>query len=395
MISFPILWLDIGTIAVILLFFAVVAVFVIRLISSLSRSQNEKDMRRVQLGHPSKQVGLPTQARSEIRQPAKKTPIKDHERTLFLQTLNSQPVNGRGKHTEDSDKEDLAIQEEIQRYFREVSEQYKLPPLPVVVTKALRLIRDPNMEVGKLSRLLANDPALVGRIISLSRSPIHGHRHLPENLEEGIPILGLQTLRRVLLTAGTQMLCIGHSEASAVLWDHSLATALAAETLARRVGQQNPDQAFLTGLLHDVGQMVLLNADPRGYEQLWRETHSDQNQFEGSVIEWEKKAYEFDHARIGATVLYRWDMDREMCIAVLRHHDYAVDRAPSSLDSLLRLADYITYVNDLGFLSKPPSPSQEVLEFFGCGSEEELGEFGDQIRQSFEAEKSQLMMDTG
>ena len=65
--------------------------------------------------------------------------------------------------------------------------------------------------------------------------PIYGLRNTPKTIQEAVPILGQKALRRILLTAGTQALCIGHTGASAASWNHAMATSLAAEGFARKV----------------------------------------------------------------------------------------------------------------------------------------------------------------
>ena len=109
---------------------------------------------------------------------------------------------------------------------------------------------------------------MVGRVLSLSRSPIYGLRNTPKTIQEAVPILGQKALRRILLTAGTQALCIGHTGASAASWNHAMATSLAAEGFARKVRFPDPDLAFLAGLMHDIGPMVLLQSDSDRFGQL-------------------------------------------------------------------------------------------------------------------------------
>ena len=295
-----------------------------------------------------------------------------------------------GEKQIDQNKEKSGSQEQIARYFQEVAEQYKLPPLPSVVTQALGMLRDPNVDISKLGRVLANDVAIVGRILSLSRSPIYGLRNTPKTIQEAIPILGQKALRRILLTAGTQSLCIGHTGTSSALWDHSLATALAAEGFARKVGLPDPDLAFLAGLMHDIGQMVLLLSGPERFEQL-----RDQAQLyphSGAVTDWEQEAYGFDHTKIGASVLYRWDIEPSVCSAVLSHHAGTEVEDSTSLNTILWMADYLTYTAELGFLAEPPPPPEDLLESYGCADGAARTQMGESLRNAFEEERTLLRL---
>lgn len=279
---------------------------------------------------------------------------------------------------------DVTAQGQVRQYFREVSERCKLPPLPAVVTTALKLIRGSDGDTRKLCRVLCDDMALAGRILSISRSAFYARYSPPRTLQEAIQVLGLRTVRQVLVTATAQNLCSGHRRVSEALWNHSLATALAAQTLAQQAGFQEPDQAFLGGLLHDIGHVVLLHADPTGFGEIYQRAHTH----EESVIPWEKEVYGFDHTLIGVALLDVWDFDSELGSALLSHHEDVTEGKPASLGSLLRVADYITCTVGLGFLSELPPPPPTMLRFFGGETEEALGQLGDQVRQAFEAEKA-------
>ena len=164
------------------------------------------------------------------------------------------------------------------------------------------MLRDLNVDIDKLSRVLANDAAMVGRVLSLSCSPIYGLRNTPKTIQEAIPIIDQKAPRRTLSTEGTQTLCIGNTGASAALWNHAMATSLAAEGFAHKIRFPDTDLAFLAGLMHDIGQMILLLSDSDRFGQLRHQAKLYPH--EGTVTGWEQEAYGFDHTKIGAAVLY-------------------------------------------------------------------------------------------
>ena len=273
---------------------------------------------------------------------------------------------------------------QVRRYLREVTEQYKLPPFPTVVTTALRLVRNENIDLRQIGRVLSNDAALAGRILSLSRSPIFALRKQPRTLQEAISVLGLRALERILVAAGAQSIYAGRSKAAQTAWSHSLATALASQFLARRVGIRDVDQAFLAGLLHDVGQMVILHGDKERFESMWVDVRLQKK----SAVAWEQEWYHLDHTWIGASVLYRWGLETEPILAVLRHHDVNPTADPTSLDSVVQMANFLADRIGLGFLSAPDTPSQHLFESYGCDTEERLQEVCETLQQMFKKEKA-------
>jgi putative nucleotidyltransferase with HDIG domain len=279
---------------------------------------------------------------------------------------------------------DPAAQKQVREYFREVSERCKLPPLPAVVASALRMIRSADIDTRQLARVLSNDAALVGRLFTVSRSAFYGRYSPPKTLPQALQVLGLRTVQRILVAATAQALCRNRSEISDALWSHSLAVALTAEILARQAGLHELESAFLGGLLHDIGQMVLLNGDPVGFGKLVQQMQ----QGEKSVSQGEKELYGSDHTLIGMVLMDCWDFDGEIGKALLHHHDDTITaQEPASLAALLRVADYLSGLTGFTLVAEPPPPT-EVLVQWGCADEEVIPPLLERIRQAFENEKA-------
>ena len=276
-------------------------------------------------------------------------------------------------------------QQQVRAYFREVSERCKLPPLPAVVASGLRMVRDPNVNMTKLSRLLSDDAALVARLFSVSRSAFYGRYTPPKTLVQAIQVLGLRTVQRILVASTAQSLCRDQSPVAVALWEHSLAVALTTELLARQNGFRELETVFLAGLLHDVGEMVLLHGDGPGFRQLVKKVKEENL----PALEQEKEIYGSDHTLIGGVLLDCWEFDGEIGNAVMHHHDDATAATePESLSSLLRVADYLAGIAGFGFLTEPLAPPTETLSLWGCGDEESLQAMTERVRQAVDAEKA-------
>jgi putative nucleotidyltransferase with HDIG domain len=188
----------------------------------------------------------------------------------------------------------------------------------------------------------------------------------------------------VLFAASTQNLLLGSGKFAGKLWSHSLATALAARLLCRRAGVRDADQAFLAGLLHDVGEMILVHGDARGFEQMCL-LDSDEK---WSMVEKEKEMFGFDHAFIGRTLLDSWNIDGSICQAVLLHHEMEMGTEAQSLTAIIRMADYVCFQAKLGFFAEPSAPGGSVMAAFGCGSPESLEQFVQEVVQAYDEESS-------
>jgi putative nucleotidyltransferase with HDIG domain len=278
--------------------------------------------------------------------------------------------------------------ENVRKYFREVLEKRKLPPLPVVVTKVLHLIQDPDLNIRTLSRILSDDAALASRILAASRSAFYAQRTLPPTLPAAIQVIGFNTLRKILYTSSTQKLFGAGGKLAQKLWSHSLGVALGTRTLAQRIRLEDPEQAFLAGLLHDVGEMVLIHGDPGGFEQTC--LNSDGDDF--SILEREQEIFGVDHGFIGRALLESWNMDQATCDAIAQHHTSMPEEDPKSLRALLHAADYVAFDAGLGFLSKPAMPPSHIMAEYGCGTPESLAQTAASITNAYQAESALLQV---
>jgi putative nucleotidyltransferase with HDIG domain len=270
----------------------------------------------------------------------------------------------------------------VSKYVREILDGHNLPSLPFVARKVLEMVKDPDVGMQKLCRVLANDAALTARVLAVSRSSLYGLRNPPTNLLDAVQVIGFRTLTSVVMANATQSLCIKGNKTSEKLWNHSLAVALAMRLLCQRTGMRDDDLAFLTGLMHDVGQIILLQADPSGYEKLLKEKHPPSC----SIIDREQGRYGFDHCEIGFTLLSRWRMEPRLVQAVFKHHSVVIAGGTNQLAETLPLADFLSAKCGLGFFTEPKVPSPDVFARHRLESEQTTDEMLEQIRQAFSQE---------
>lgn len=278
-------------------------------------------------------------------------------------------------------KRTKTAQENLHKHLRDVMERHKLPSPPIVVTKVLNLLNDPDFSVRQLSRVISDDTALASRTLAMSRSARYAQRHQPTTVHEAILVIGYQTLRNIVLATAAQSFLTKNNKIAERLWSHSLAAALAARILSQRSGFGEPDLAFLAGLLHDVGEMILLHGDPRGFERILEEVEETK----ASLVEKEEETYSFDHSSIGIALLNFWNIDSRIGEAVLCHHDQEDNPDPKSLVTIIAMADYLCFKADLGF-SEPVAANPQMITCFGCADDESLQALVQEVREAYDEE---------
>jgi putative nucleotidyltransferase with HDIG domain len=200
-------------------------------------------------------------------------------------------------------------------YRRKIFETRDLPTLPIIAQRILTLTDDENTSTQQLAKIIASDQALTVRILSLANSAYYGHRAQISTPGHAITVIGWTMLKQVSLSV---LICkvLGPSENRLPFWRHSLMAANAAAATATLAKAQNADAAYIGGLLHDVGKVVLDVSLPAEYMQVRRRVERDHCSF----VEAEQSIFQTDHVEVGAWMAERWQLPPELVNAIGLHH---------------------------------------------------------------------------
>lgn len=199
-----------------------------------------------------------------------------------------------------------------------------LPPLPEILLGLQKLMNDPDCEVQDVYHLLKSDPVLSGRIITLANSALFGSgKDTTRNLEDAVVRLGMQQVMDLVYALelpGTFTKSKAFDQVE--FWKHSLAVAFITRSLAKKVLSDFEDWeiAFLAGLMHDVGILVLDNVIPEEYFKFL--TLKDLSASDEPLEGLEKAHFKIDHSEAGAIFVRKWWAISEKVIgAALKHHE--------------------------------------------------------------------------
>ena len=156
-----------------------------------------------------------------------------------------------------------------------------LPTLQQVATRVMSLIHDPKTTVSDLERIIATDQALAAKVLRISNSAFYGVRGEISTLSRSIVVLGFNTLRSVVLTGASETLHRSKNSCfkDRILWEHSVAVAIASRTIAQECGFASREEAYLGGLMHDVGKVVLDTNLPDEYQNVIERVYNGGQRF--------------------------------------------------------------------------------------------------------------------
>jgi len=196
-----------------------------------------------------------------------------------------------------------------------------LPPMPGVAMKCLDLLQKSDYTVQKIADLLETDPILTARVMRTVNSAGMATKQPATNIQAAITRLGQRNLRTVLVEASVGAVFESRdkriADAAKGLWQHSVAVALLARDLVILLGVGDPEDAYLGGLLHDVGKPVLAILLLEAEKQVTSRTTKG---FLGSD-EW-LKALQRSHRAIGVAIAKKWQLPEPVTRGIEDCNDY-------------------------------------------------------------------------
>lgn len=193
----------------------------------------------------------------------------------------------------------------------------ELPPLPRAALRVAELTKDLTVSTRVIADTIGADPVLAANIIRASNSPLYARERPINTLPSAVTALGnhaIHMLVVVLIAFDFFHRKTKNTAARRLLWEHSVATALAAREMCQALGLRLGEQAFLCGLLHDIGRLLLLCHDAEKYAQVSGQL------CERELLEREREAYGYTHAEIGEHVARYWKLPVEIGRVLRFHH---------------------------------------------------------------------------
>lgn len=225
-----------------------------------------------------------------------------------------------------------------------VSHIHSLPAMPAVALELLQTLSGGDPDVDALASRIARDQAITARVLRVANSPFYGLQMRVGSIHDAIVVLGFSAVRSLVLTSAVVTTlpagkCAGFSADR--FWRHVLGTAVAAQALARPL-RRKPESLFIAGLLHDIGRLVMLSANPEGFARVIelaaeRDCH---------LIDVETEVFGCDHTAVGAAIAQHWNFPAEIVEALAFHHNPAQTK-PGSLAAIIHYADGIAKALDL------------------------------------------------
>ena len=251
-----------------------------------------------------------------------------------------------------------------------LEEVITLPSLPGTVAHITRLVNDPDCPLSQVAHAISADPSIALKSLRLVNSAYYGLREKVNSVEHAVVLLGMKVIKNLVFTATVFDTLQSEEE---TLMRHSIACGVVMRILVGS-GQvqdcaiEDADEAFVFGLLHDVGKIIISQFMPDEYAQV-SETAAER---QIPSFEAEREVLGFDHAEMGGHLARKWKLTEALITAIEGHHDltHCSNSDYRGAAALLSIADYIS--NAAGFRGKDavsPPVAADAWEITGLTSE--------------------------
>jgi len=263
-----------------------------------------------------------------------------------------------------------------------------LPPMPLVASRIISLASDPNTDTKVLERAILADQALTAQILKIANSSFYGCLRSINTVASAIVLIGFKGIKSLALAASLKSFYRRTSLAEKMLWEHSIAAAIAAHALSRHLCCQ-AEEAFIGGLMHDIGKTILNNQRNELFTEIVQTVYNEELTF----AEIEREKLGFTHAEVGGLIVKKWNLSTELEEAVTHHHSLS-EIDPLEVEilkfaALLNLADALCLYLGIGYRNPRQDidfqtlASAKILNI----SEPEILHLAELVKTSYEAEK--------
>lgn len=283
----------------------------------------------------------------------------------------------------------LSLNEKTQKDLSVVSQEFvniidELPQFPESIMNVTRLLNDPNSKMSDIAMLISSDVSLTTDLLKLVNSATFALASPCRSISDAVKLVGIRGIKNMLISVGA-MNNLKSSGENNELWIHSYRIAFYAYNLARNFFQTDRsvvEDAYVCGLLHDMGKLVFDTAHPDIFEKI-KEICS-QKGIPANVFE--KLVAGVNHGSVGALIAEKWNFP-DVIISVIRHH-HEPDLAPAEtkkLTSLVYFSDMLAHfqTKEVDFYQF----DQDVLAMFHIANEEQLQKISDRLEEAFDKEK--------
>ncbi len=238
-----------------------------------------------------------------------------------------------------------------------------LPPMPQVASRALNMVENPDTTASELTELLSTDAALAARTLKIANSAMFSRQREITTLSQAIMVIGFKALKGIIVAATLRQINKSYGTLEKLIWECSMCAAVCATVITKKLRKRYVEEIFLLGLLHNLGQIVLLfqpetAKDYKEVLKIIKDEHADYSAAE-------QRVFGFSHTLIGALVAKKWNFSPDSCQVILHYKDPLDGPKPETeleeKTAIVQLAEMITHAAGIGNPEGYPDDRAQII----------------------------------
>ena len=225
----------------------------------------------------------------------------------------------------------------MEKAIQMVAQIDDLPTIPVVAMQVLQLLDNPDVEIEEVVDLMMSDPVMTARILKLINSPVFKPTHEITSLKRALVYMGLRHVREVALT--TSLIQAFEEDSGALgadtFWEHSFGVGMVSKIIARQVGYRDLEKAYIAGIIHDLGEIILSNYMREPFIKVLDSIRNRSTTLVSAEIE----LLGTSHCEVGLCMARKWNFPEAYCEVIALHHSPAEAVIEPVLCAIVNLAD--------------------------------------------------------
>lgn len=270
-----------------------------------------------------------------------------------------------------------------------------IPAMPIVAAKIMKLLSNTDVSVQDIADVISIDQAIAAKVLQVANSPFYGLARKVQNIKQAIVIMGLSGIKSIVIAVSTKNVYKHPGLLENLLWEHSVGSGMAAFLIAKHSKKVLSDDAFIGGLLHDIGKPIMHHLQRDQFHKLMQTSYNE-NFTITQYLEAEKEMFGITHMDIGAMAIKKWQLSKDILLATQTHHVLEPQESRQGGDlffwACVTLANLFCHHLGIGMrdkdqsvnlenclptavLSLPPSDMEILLEQTQTSFEEEMSSF--------------------
>jgi putative nucleotidyltransferase with HDIG domain len=239
---------------------------------------------------------------------------------------------------------------EEKQVFKRLDSVSALSTLPEVLAEILRIADDERAPLDELAKVILKDVPLTARVLGAANSTAYGRNLQATSIRDAIMTLGARTVKSIVLSVSLIDLFnrLKTQIDLQAYWKHSLEVAILSEMLAEKINLGHKEEAYIAGLFHDIGILLMDSCFPREYAHVWQGAQNGE-----SLMKLEESVFNTNHCQVGSYIISRWNLPQVYAHTIIEHHNTIELKEPAKEDIIPQIVNLAERLARYQFDHKP------------------------------------------